>query len=57
MIAHPPVLFPSLSSPCSYSDEDLLLPLLDVSAAKLGEFQPRAVVELVRLGLGGLPEG
>lgn len=34
----------------SYSDEELLLPLLDVSVKKLHDFQPKAVVELVRAG-------
>lgn len=34
----------------SYSDEELLLPLLDVSVKMLHDFQPKAVVELVRAG-------
>lgn len=33
---------------CRYSDEDLLLPLLDTAVGKLPEFTPKAVVELVR---------
>lgn len=31
----------------SYSDEELLLPLLDVSVKMLHDFQPKAVVELL----------
>jgi hypothetical protein len=33
--------------PCRYSDEALLLPLLDAGVEKLAEFSPKAVVELV----------
>ena len=46
------------TTPCRYSDEDVLLPLLDTSAAKLSDFSPRAVVELVRpCWVPGLPGG
>lgn len=33
---------------CRYSDEELLVPLLDTSVGKLRDFSPRAIVELVR---------
>jgi hypothetical protein len=32
-----------------YSNEDLLLPLLDAAVGKLPELSPKAVVELVRV--------